>query len=117
MELGDVMLMMDWSWHRVLFAALLGAGTTGCIRLITVNPWVGVFVTACTTMWYLGEASELEWENQARKAEVAELEKQVVALRSALHEMSLANSELEAVNHRMGGWRRSISRDCSTRSL
>ena len=117
MELKDVMMMMDWPWHRVLFAAVLGAGTTGCIRLIMVTPWVGVFVTACTTMWYLGEASELEWENQARKAEVAELEKQVVVLRSRLHEMSLANSEPEAVNHSVVGWRRSISRDCSTRSL
>ena len=103
--------MVGVEWHRAVFAVLLGAGTTGFIRLITANPWLGVFLTACTTMWYLGEAGELEGEYQAKKEEVVELEKQVIVLKSALHDMATSKSEYETQ------YRRSRSQGFTGRTL
>jgi hypothetical protein len=99
MELQDVMVI---DWQRALFAGLLGGGVTGLLRLVTLNPWLGVFVTACTTMWFLAEACDMWNECESKKEEVAELEKQVVVLKSAMQEMALMDSELKVVNRRLG---------------
>ena len=107
MELQDVMMVIDW--QRALIAGLLGGGVTGLLRLVTLNPWLGVFVTACTTMWFLAEAWDMWNECESKKEDVAELEKQVVVLKSAMQEMALMNSELEVVNRRLGFRNRSRS--------
>ena len=108
MELRDV-TMSGIDWQRALFAMLLGGGLTGLLRLVTLNPWLGVFVTACTTMWFLAEASDMWAECEGKCHEVVELEKQVVVLKSAMQEMAVMNSELESVNRRLGSRNRSRS--------
>ena len=80
-------------WQRTLFAGLLGGGMTGMFWLVTSNPWPGVFLTACTTMWFLAEARDMRIECECRKEEVAGLERQVVMLKRAIHEMAVQEAK------------------------
>jgi hypothetical protein len=91
MELSEVMIGMDW--QRALFVMLLGGGMTGMFWLVTSNPWPGVFLTACTTMWFLAEARDMRIECEGRKEEVAELERHVVALKTVIHEMAVQEAK------------------------
>ena len=113
MELRDVM----WTdWRRALLAGMFGVVTGLLLRLVVTDPWVGVHVTAAVMAWFVADSSARSEENEALKQDRAELEKMVVALRSTMHEMSQANSELEAVNRKIG-WRNSIARQGSANSL
>ena len=107
-------MMVDW--QRALFAMLLGGGLTGLLRLVTLNPWLGVFVTACTTMWFLAEASDMWAECEGKCHEVVELEKQVVVLKSAMQEMAVMNSDQET-RYRRHSLRESKAHFSSSNSL
>lgn len=92
MELWDVTVM---DWARALFAVGFGAMMGGLLRLVVVEPWVGVHVTGAAMAWFMADASGRCDENEALRGEIVELEKQVVVLKSAMHEMAKMQSEME----------------------
>ena len=72
---------------RVGFSLAVGVWLGGMLYLMTRTPWVAVFACGFGLGWVLLDNWAMQVEMQERQAEVAELEKQVVALRSSMHEM------------------------------
>ena len=101
---------------RIGFSACVAAWVTGLLWLVTQNALVGVFILGGCVGLYMIENWSLKAEVTELQAGTAELEKQVVVLRTAIHELSLANSELE-VECRRAMFRRGLSRGGSCNSL
>jgi hypothetical protein len=103
MELGEVMQVGD-AFIKMVSSIGIGAWLAGSLYLTVRNPWFAVL--ACGTV--LGRVLLLLWEAEhelrARLDDLSELEKQVVALRTAMHEMSIRNDELERTNNKLA-WR------------
>ena len=107
MENWQAQLIMGWC---------AGVWITAALWLVTRHPWCSVFACAAAVGWLQFDNWATMSECRAKQEEIAELEKQVIVLRSAMHEMATVNSELEAVNRRAR--RRSRpQRDLSTCSL
>jgi hypothetical protein len=108
MELGEVMLVKD-TGTKVAVSALIGAWLACALYLVVRNPWFAVL--GCGTV--LGRVLLMLWEAEhelrARLDDITELEKQVVAIRAAMHEMCVMNNELETVNRKLAFQRRSKS--------
>lgn len=97
MQVGDAFIKMVSSIG-------IGAWLTGSLYLAVRNPWFAVL--ACGTV--LGRVPLLLWEAEhelrARLDDLSELEKQVVALRATMYEMSVMNDDLERTNNKLA-WR------------
>ena len=76
---------------RVGFSLAVGVWLGGMLYLMTRTPWVAVFACGFGLGWVLLDNWAMQVEMQERQAEVAELEKQVVALRSSMHEMHVGD--------------------------
>ena len=100
MELGEVMLVKE-TCMKMAGSVLIGAWLACALYLVVRNPWFAVLGcgTALGRAWFI--CWEAEHELRARLEDITELEKQVVALRAAMHEMSVMNNELETVNRKL----------------
>jgi hypothetical protein len=63
-------------------AVSFGGWVTGLLWLVVGNPWVAVAIVAAVLGVYLLENGELQARAGAARAEVSELEKQIVGLRT-----------------------------------
>jgi hypothetical protein len=103
MELGEVMQVGD-AFIKMVSSIGIGACLAGSLYLTVRNPWFAVL--ACGTV--LGRVLLLLWEAEhelrARLEDLSELEKQVVALRTAMHEMRMIHGDLEKSNIKLA-WR------------
>ncbi len=90
-------------------SVLIGAWLACALYLVVKNPWFAVL--GCGTV--LGRVLLMLWEAEhelrARLEDITELEKQVVALRAAMHEMSVMNCDVETVNRKLAFRRRAKS--------
>lgn len=93
-----------------------GVWITAALWLVTRHPWCSVFACAAAVGWLQFDNWAHAGECRAKQEEIVELEKQVVVLRSAMHEMASVNGQLEAV-HRRACWRNRPQRNLSTSSL
>ena len=101
---------------RIGFSACVAIWVTGLLWLVTRNALVGVFILGGCVGLYMIENWSLKAEVTELQGGMVELEKQVVVLRSTIHEMSLVNSELE-VECRRALFRKGLSRGGSCNSL
>jgi hypothetical protein len=69
---------------RTCMAVSFGAWLALCLWLITASPWAGVFAAGTGLGMMLVECSNLQACKTSLEADVMELEKQVVALRTTL---------------------------------
>jgi hypothetical protein len=69
---------------RTCMAVSFGAWLALCLWLITASPWAGVFAAGTGLGMMLVECSNLQECKTSLEADVMELEKQVVALRTTL---------------------------------
>ena len=97
MELGDVVwTMTDTGVTRACISLSFGAWLAGMLYLVVQSPWVGVLACGCALGYALCEWWTATCDLQERQEEVAELEKQVVVLKSAMQEMAVLDSVCEA---------------------
>ena len=75
------------------------------VWMVVGNPWVGVFAVGIVLGLYMLENCALQAWLGAARAEVRELEKQVVGLRTTIHRMVQAGPNAE-VERRRAGFRR-----------
>lgn len=101
---------------RIGFSACVAVWVTGLLWLVTRDALVGVFILGGVVGLYMIENWSLKAEVHELQEGTAELEKQMVVLRTAVHELSLANSELE-VECRRALFRRGLTRGGSCNSL
>lgn len=87
---------MAMDWMGLLCAGGFAVPVTACLYLMTRHPWVSTFACVVGLGYILGNWMELDTRLQAKTEEVAELEKQVVVLKSAMHEMAVRSSQREA---------------------
>ena len=102
--------MKDWQ-ARLSVACCAGVWITAALWMTTGNPWCSVFACAAAVGWLQFDNWATVGECHARQETIMELEKQVVALRTTMHDMAATSSE------RVRGWRSMSNRDLSTRSL
>lgn len=113
MELRDVSWM---DWRCGLYAGCFGLALGCLLRMVVMDPWVGVHVAGAAMAWFMAKASMWSEENEALRGEIAELQKTVMVVKSTMHEMAMMNRELEAVNRGIG-WRTMVRRQSSANSL
>jgi hypothetical protein len=101
---------------RIGFGVSIGAWLTGLLWMVLRSPLLAVFLTGVALGLCILENCWLSEVTRARADEIAELEKQVVVLRSTIHGMSLYNHGLEA-EHRRAAFRGRLSRGLSVSSL
>lgn len=101
---------------RIGFSACVAMWVTGLLWLVTRNALAGVFVMGGVVGLYMIENWALKAEVRELRDGGMELEKQVVVLRSTIHELSLVNSELE-VECRRAIFRKGLTRGGSCSSL
>ena len=90
----------------------MGVALTGLLFLVTQNPWGSVFACCAGLGWLLIDYGLTAEALRVQQEAGTELEKQIVVLRTALHEMAMANSELEAsvrLSCPRPKWRRQLS--------
>jgi hypothetical protein len=92
---------------RVCMALSFGAWMTGLLWLVLWNPWVSVFATGVMLGLALLEGAVVREKNAGLMGEVAELEKQVVSLRTALDRVLCQAEASERA--KVKGGRRSVS--------
>ena len=90
---------------RICMAVSFGGWVTGLLWLVVGNPWVAVAIVAAVLGVYLLENGELQARAGAARAEVSELEKQVVGLRTTIHRMVQHNPDVDEVERRRAGFR------------
>ena len=90
----------DWT-TRIGFGSSVGAWLAALLWLILRSAFAGVFIVGLCLGLYILENWRLVEALQEESSRVTELEKQVVALRASMNEMSLMTSEMEAEQ-----WRR-----------
>jgi hypothetical protein len=105
----------DWP-TRIGFGVSIGAWLTGLLWMVLRSPLLAVFVTGVALGLYILENCWLSEVARARADGIVELEKQVVSLRSTIHEMSLRTRGLE-VEHRRAAFRNRLTRGLSVSSL
>ena len=116
MELG-VVAMTDFSWvTRICVTWLAAVALTALLFLMTNNPWASVFACGVGLGWLLLDYGLTLEALRARQMDIVELEKQIVVMRTALHDMSGTITELEA-SHRIACLRPRVTRQLSSSSL
>jgi len=80
---------------RIGFGISTGAWLAGLLWMTTRNGFVGVFIIGACLGVYMLENWSLMERIRDKDSEIWELQKQVVALRSVVRELSLANEKLE----------------------
>ena len=75
---------------RICMASSFGGWGAALLWMIVGNPWVGVFAVAVALGLYLLENGVLQGRLEAARADVVDLEKQVVGLRTTIHRMAQA---------------------------
>ena len=89
---------------RICMAVSFGGWVAGLLWMVVGNPWVGVFAVGIVLGLYMLENGALQAGLGAARAEVGELEKQVVGLRTTIHRMVQAGPN-EEVERRRAGFR------------
>jgi hypothetical protein len=81
----------DWmiQWKTIALSLCFGALATGHIWIISQIPWVGVFTMGVFLGIYIQENWKLVEELKVLQENSSELEKQVVSLKTALHNIIL----------------------------
>ncbi len=117
MELHEVdITMLAATVTRTCISVSVGVWLSAALYLVVRNPWFGVLACGVALGHVLCEWWAAADEARDRREEVAELEKQVVALRSAMQEMATLDSTCEARMRRVK-FRSGLSRTLSARSL
>ena len=109
MELKDATRMKDWT--GVLFAGGIGLTMTCILELMAALPLLKSFVYCAGLGYLLMDWMGLDAQLQAKQEEVVDLEKQVLVLKSAMHELTVRFAELE------GKYRKAYFRNGPVRSL
>ena len=112
MELKDVTM----NWPGALFACSFGAALTCCLQLMHEYPLFGRFVCCAGIGYLLVDWLGLDAQLQAKQEEVVGLEKQVLVLKSAMHDLSVRYGELEG-KYRKACFRINPARSLSTSCL
>lgn len=107
MELKDVTM----NWTGVLFACAFGAALTCCLELMAAYSLLKTFVFCAGLGYLLVDWLGLDAQLQAKQEEVVELEKQVLVLKTGMHELTVRFGELE------GKYRKACFRNAPVRSL
>ena len=115
MMMSETFRTCGWG-TRIGFSACVGVWTTGLLWLVTRNALAAVFIMGAVLGLYMVENWGLKSEVREMEGSVVELEKQVVALRTSMHEMCRTNADLEAEGRRALS-RRLIQSHSSSRSL
>ena len=111
-------MALDFQWMtRIGVTWCVAAGLTGGLYLVTHNPWASVFACGAALGWVLLDHCQMCEEEQRRRAEVAELEKQVVSLRSTMQEMAVMHEEQESGAQRVRSRRRGLTSSRSSGSM
>ena len=119
---ASMMMFFFQQWvTRIALTWCMGAGLTGLLFLVTHNPWASVFACGAGVGWLLLDLCETSSEARDRRDEVAELEKQVIVLRSAMQDMAVMHDELETrvdtAAYKRAGFRRRGVHSQSSSSL
>ena len=80
------------NFTRFLFACCVGSCLTGILWLIARNPWAGVFTVGFCIGIIVMDNCGLNKEIRDISAYTMDLEKQIVALRSTIHNISIYQS-------------------------
>ena len=83
------------SLTRICMAVSFGGWMSVSLWLIVGNPWVGVFAIGAVLGVYVLENGGLQMGLGSARADIGELEKQVVGLRTTIDRMARLNTELE----------------------
>ena len=80
---------------KIVFICAFSALVTGMLWVITREPWVSVFACGAGLGLYLLENHCLSVESRDHGLHVAELEKQVVSLRTTIDTLVVMNREMD----------------------